>query len=226
MPKKPEGDGSTDRVPEGRTPEGRAPGGRPRDSRVPGSLQPGVTTAILVARAKAGDSSAIDALFERHRVALSHWAHGRLSRKMRDLKDTDDLVQEAMHRALRRVDSFEPRREGSFLAYLCQIVTNLIRDEARRHKSLPRREELPADIEDGSPTPVDDAIGSDTNRRYQRALERLPEDKRRAVLMRVEMGLSYREIGEELDRSTPNAARLLVSRGLERLSREMNKDQR
>jgi RNA polymerase sigma-70 factor, ECF subfamily len=204
-------------------PEGR---GSAPDEGAAENLEPGVTTAMLVQRAQAGDSSAVDALFERHRAVLSHWAHGRLPRGMRDLKDTDDLVQEAMHRALKRVDRFEPRRQGSFLAYLCQIVTNLIRDEARRHKSLPQREELPEEIEDGRSSPVEDAIGSDTYRLYQRALERLPEDQRRAVLMRVELGLSYREIGDELGRPTADAARVLVARGLERLSREMNKAHR
>jgi RNA polymerase sigma factor (sigma-70 family) len=143
---------------------------------------------------------------------------------MRDLKDTDDLVQEAMQRALRRVDQFQSRREGSFLAYLCQIITNLIRDEARRHRRLPQRQELADHIQDGRPTPADDALGSDAHRRYRRALERLPEDQRRAVLLRVELGLSYQQIGEELERPTANAARLLVSRGLERLAREMKED--
>ena len=212
----------------GRGSERSSPMGRPEspspDGGEPESIQPGVTTAILVERARSGDSSAIDALFKRHRDSLSQWAHGRLPRDMRDLKDTDDLVQEAMHRALKRVGSFEPRRQGSFLAYLCQILTNLIRDEVRRHRRLPQREELPDDIEDGKPSPVDDAIGGDVYQRYLRALERLPEDQRRAVLMRVELGLSYKEIGQELERPTPNAARLLVSRGLERLSREMNED--
>jgi len=225
MPDKSKSQSSKGRSAGSRPAAGRSsPDGRAHDGRR--SLQPGVTTAILVQRAKGGDSSAISALFARHRASLARWAHGRLPRNMRDLKDTDDLVQEAMHRALRRVESFEPRREGSFLAYLCQIITNLIRDEARRHRSQPRREELPEDIEDASPTPVDEAIGSDTHRRYQRAMERLPEDQRRAVLMRVELGLSYREIGEEMQRSTPDAARVLVSRGLDRLMREMNKDAR
>lgn len=231
MQKKPEGRGSKGSAAGRRPPEARSHGAPPAGSRAPeagteGDLRPGLTTAILVARAKAGDASAVDALFERHRALLSHWAHGRLPRNMRDLKDTDDLVQEAMHRALKRVNSFEPRREGSFFAYLCQIIANLIRDEARKHKNLPRREDLLEDIEDGKPTPIEDAIGSDTYRQYRRALQRLPEDQRRAVLMRVELGLSYRDIGEELERPTIDAARLLVSRGLERLSREMNKNHR
>ena len=200
--------------------EGRSKG------RAPEGSEAGLTTAILVARAQAGDSSAIDALFHRHRASLSHWAHGRLPVALRDLKDTDDLVQEAMHRAFKRVESFEPRRQGSFLAYLCQIITNLIRDEARRHKIRPQREELDEDIADGSPTPAEIAIGTDTHRRYQRALQRLPADQRQAVILRVELGLTYKEIGEELSRPTPNAARLLVSRGLERLSREMNHEGR
>jgi len=190
------------------------------------ALQPGLTTAVLVARAKAGDSAAVDALFARHRAVLSHWAHGRLPRGMRELHDTDDLVQEAMQRALKRMDHFEPRRPGSFLAYLCQIVTNLIRDEARRHKRRPHREELLDNVQDGGPTPIEDAIGSDTQRSYERAMERLPEDQRNAVLMRVELGLSYMEIGQELGRPTAEAARLLVTRGLERLAREMNKHPR
>ena len=204
-------------------PGGGAPKGASPDGPGAEGLQPGLTTAVLVARAKAGDSSAVDALFERHRDVLSQWAHGRLPRGMRDLHDTDDLVQEAMHRALKRVDRFEPRRPGSFLAYLCQIVTNLIRDEARRHKRLPQRGELPEEIQDVGPTPVEDVIGKDTQRSYESAMERLPEDQRKAVLMRVEMGLSYSEIGQELGRPTAEAARLLVARGLERLAKEMNK---
>ena len=196
------------------------------EPQAPDGLQPGVTTAILVERARAGDASAISALFGRHRAPLSRWAHGRLPRGMRDLKDTDDLVQEAMHRALKRVEQFEHRHQGSFLAYLCQIITNLIRDEARKHRKRPQRQEFPEDIEDGRPSPIDDAIGSDTHRRYLRALDRLPEDQRRAVLLRVELGLSYEEIAGELSRPTPNAARLLVTRGLERLSKEMQEAQR
>jgi RNA polymerase sigma-70 factor (ECF subfamily) len=81
---------------------------------------------------------------------------------------------------------------------------------------------MPEDIVDGKPTPIEDAIGSETHHRYQDALQRLPENQRKAVLLRVELGLSYQEIAEELGRPNANAARQLVSRGIERLSREMN----
>src|SRR6476620_10404692 len=95
------------------------------------------TTFDLVERAKTGDSEALNDLFARYLPPLRRWASGRLPRWTRDLMDTDDLVQETVFRAVKRIDRFESRHEGALQAYLRQAIVNRIRDELRRNKRAP-----------------------------------------------------------------------------------------
>src|SRR6202035_2381849 len=95
------------------------------------------STFDLVERAKSGDGDALNRLFARYLPSLRRWASGRLPRWARDLMDTDDLVQETMIRAVKRLGAFESRHEGALQAYLRQAVVNRIRDEVRRSARLP-----------------------------------------------------------------------------------------
>ena len=178
-----------------------------------GPSDPG-STAILLARARNGDTAAREELAQRYLVTLRRWAHGRLPRKARGLVDTDDLVQSTLARAFRRLNEFEPRREGAFLAYLRQILLNQVRDEARRGQRMPDMTELPEDLPSHARSPVEEAIGSEFLSRYESALGRLSEGQHEAVVLRIELGLRYREIAESMELSTANAARMLVARAL------------
>jgi RNA polymerase sigma-70 factor (ECF subfamily) len=55
---------------------------------------------------------------------------------------------------------------------------------------------------------------------FHAALGRLPDDYRQVILLRYQQELSFEEIGRQLGRS-PNAARMLWLRALERLKQEM-----
>lgn len=179
------------------------------------------TTARLIRRAQHGDLGARDELFDRHRQELARWAHGRLPKATRDLRDTDDLVQDSMLRALGRLQHFEPQRNGSFLAYLCQILNNLVRDEMRSVKRRPGHEELTTDMAASDATPAQEHDAVRVMDRYRHALKKLSTDQRDALILRLELGLPYEAIAEELGRANVNAVRSLVSRGLERLTRLM-----
>ena len=191
----------------------------PRGGQVPDSIS--LDSSFLLRRAKAGDPTARNLLVKKHLPALRRWAHGRLPRSARDLIDTDDLVQVTMVRALAHLGSFEPRHAGAFLAYLRQILLNHIRDEIRRVSRRPGRDGISEDIADGSPSPLDEVMGRDARERYERALLKLAPDQHEAVVLRLELGFSYQEMAEALERSTANAARLLVTRALVRLAKEM-----
>jgi len=52
------------------------------------------TTIQLLARARQGDSAALEEVFARAIPLLTRWARGRLPRWARDMVDTDDLVIE------------------------------------------------------------------------------------------------------------------------------------
>jgi RNA polymerase sigma-70 factor (ECF subfamily) len=180
------------------------------------------TTLELVQRAKAGDRDALDRLFERSLPALRRWASGRLPRWTRDLMDTDDLVQETVVRAIRRIDSFEPRHEGALQAYLRQAIVNRIRDEVRRTVRSPQPAPLDENERDREASPLDVAIGREAVDRYEAALARLRPEDREAIVARVEMDCSYEQVAQALAKPSPDAARMAVSRALLRLAEEMS----
>jgi RNA polymerase sigma factor (sigma-70 family) len=180
------------------------------------------STASLLIRVREGIPQAREELAGRYLTMLGRWAHGRLPQAARDLVDTDDLVQSAIMRALNNIGRFETRGEGAFLGYLRQIVLNKIRDEARRAKRRPQHVELDPGLEAAAePSPLEEAIGRDRLRRYEEALEALGEMQRGAVILRLEMGMRYRDIAEALDVSSSEAARGLVGRGMVHLARLM-----
>jgi RNA polymerase sigma factor (sigma-70 family) len=180
------------------------------------------STFDLVERAKSGDDDALNQLFARYLPSLRRWASGRLPRWSRDLMDTDDLVQETVVRAVKRLDRFESRHEGALQAYLRQAVVNRIRDEIRRTKRSPGVTELDENASDHSASPLEAAIGVEALERYEAALARLRPEEREAIVARVEMDGSYQQVAEALGKSSPDAARMAVSRALLRLAEEMS----
>jgi RNA polymerase sigma-70 factor (ECF subfamily) len=133
--------------------------------------------------------------------------------------ETDDLVQVALLRALRRIGAFDPRSEGAFLAYLRQIVLNLIREEHRKaasHGATMQR--YAGSLVSGSQVA---AVSEATFQVYEAALETLGEKQRHAVILRLEFDWSYARVAEAISAASPDAARMIVQRALVRLARAM-----
>src|SRR5258708_19995420 len=96
------------------------------------------TTADLLQRARLGDADALNALFARYLPSLRRWARGRLPRWTRDLRDTEDVVQETLLQTLKHMDTFQPRHEGALQAYLPQALVNPVPDQVPRvHRRSP-----------------------------------------------------------------------------------------
>jgi RNA polymerase sigma factor (sigma-70 family) len=180
------------------------------------------STSDLLARARAGDADALNQLFARYLPPLKRWARGRLPSWTRDLRDTDDIVQETLVQTLRRIEDFNPRHEGALQAYLRQAVVNRVRDEVRRVGRRPLSAAVPEDYEDPSLSPLDHAIGQEEAARYESALQRLRPEDRELVVARVEMGNSYQQIAREHGKPSADAARMAVARALVRLAQEMD----
>jgi RNA polymerase sigma-70 factor (ECF subfamily) len=180
-------------------------------------------TIQLVERAKAGDSDALERLVARFLPPLRRWASGRLPRWTRNVMDTDDLVQETVIRAVKRLDKFEVRHEGALQAYLRQAVINRIRDEVRRVGRSPDVVELPEEQPDAGASPLDIAIGREAGERYEAALARLRPEEREAIITRIELEYSYQQIADALGKPSADAARMAVSRAILRLAQEMNR---
>jgi RNA polymerase sigma factor (sigma-70 family) len=143
---------------------------------------------------------------------------------MRDLNETDDLVQVTLVKSLARLDQFESAGPGAFLAYLRQALLNQVRDEIRRHQRRPEHAEIDIDLSDpDTPALIEQIVGSERVRAYEQALAALPKRQQGLVVMRIEFGMSYPEIAAEVD-STPDAVRVMVARAIVQLSRELGTD--
>jgi RNA polymerase sigma factor (sigma-70 family) len=173
----------------------------------------------LILRAQAGDDVALNELLARYRPRLKRWASGRLPRYAREMADTDDLVQDAMVGTFRNLREFEHRGEWALQAYLRQAVSNRVRDELRRVGARPGRDSLSEVVESREASPLEQAAGRETFARYERGLAALDGVEREAVVARLELGCSYQEIAALVDKPSPDAARMVVSRALTKLAR-------
>ena len=126
-----------------------------------------------------------------------------------------DAAQEGMLRALKGLAGF--RGDAAFRTWLLSIVANEARSMLRRSA---RRREAPLDDELAGESPAGGvAEGVVLRAEADRArilLARLPEKQRLAVQLRVDEGLSFREVGEVIG-SSEGAARVNYHHGIRRL---------
>jgi RNA polymerase sigma-70 factor (ECF subfamily) len=196
----------------------------PEDSGRPDAIPGGAhSTFRLLARVRTGDGDALNELFARYLVPLRRWASGRLPRYARNAADTQDLVQETLIQTLKKIDGFNPVREGALQAYLRQALLNRIRDELRRHRRRPTAEPIDSSLPDPGASALEQAIGAEAVERYEAALARLKPQEREAIIARVEMGCEYDELAVALGKPTAEAARKAAQRALVRLAQEMKR---
>jgi RNA polymerase sigma-70 factor (ECF subfamily) len=175
----------------------------------------------LVRRARTGDTAAENELCVRYLPRLQRWAHGRLPAWARGALDTHDLVQDTFIQVLKRIGDFEPRHEGAFHGYLRQALINRVRDEIRRANRHAPPQPLDPAKAGSDPSPLEEAIGSETLERYESALQRLRPTDREAIMLRIELNYPYADIATALGKPSIAAAQMAVSRALVRLAEEM-----
>jgi len=181
----------------------------------------GGSSLTLLSRAQAGDRVALEALIARYRPRLQRWASGRLPPWARDVADTQDLVQETLFQTFQRIERFEARGDGALYAYLRQAILNRVRDELRRAKRQPVKIEIDPQAHARGQSPLEAAIGREAVERYERALAKLRQEDREAVVARIELGYTNEEIAGLLDKPSANAARMAVERAIVRLAKAM-----
>jgi RNA polymerase sigma-70 factor (ECF subfamily) len=182
------------------------------------------SSLLLVLRAQEGDERAKDELCARYLPRLRRWARGRLPSWARDHEDTEDIVQDTLVRSIAQLDGFSPTHEHAFWAYTCQALRNRLRDVVRRAHRRPAPSELSEQQVADDPSPLELAVGRDTLRRYETALQRLRPIDRELIVAKVELGFEYDEITELLGKASIGATRVAVSRALIRLAEEMGID--
>lgn len=168
----------------------------------------------MLRAARGGDEGAFRALVEPHRRGVLAHCY----RMCGSLQEAEELVQEAMLRAWRGLETFEER--ASVKTWLYRIATNATLDalQSAKRRTLPSAEGAPtAPDTTGAPVvepiwlePYPDALLPDEQidqRRtigfaFLQALQKLPASQRAALLLKDVVGSSAAEVADLLDTSS------------------------
>ena len=151
-----------------------------------------------------GDTAAFEQLVERHQMLVI----GTVARMLGSNSDVDDIAQQVFIRVWKSAGRYVPR--AKFTTWLLKITRNLVFNELRRSKRRahipiqmdPDAEEIPLKDE-GTQAPDAAALEKELQEAIDRAIARLPETQRMAVILRRYEDMSYEQISDVLDISVP-----------------------
>jgi RNA polymerase sigma-70 factor (ECF subfamily) len=176
------------------------------------NASPGLETPsdhALAAAYREGDERAAAELVRRHAPAVGRFLYSSGASR----SDIDDLVQEALFRAFRRLDGW--RGEASFRSWLFAIASNVLKDEYRRRKGKQVVSIEDRDLPDRA-DPQGDLAATETAELLRRGIAALPRLQREVFLLRSQQGAGYVEIAAATG-STPGAARVHYHHAVKRL---------
>ncbi len=161
------------------------------------------TDAALIRAIQAGDMAAFDQLVVKHKDKLFNMVYWLLG----DYQEANDCAQEIFIKVFKSIKKF--RFESSFSTWLYRIAINTCRNKlkssAYRWKKKTVSLENPEsskqgnrsyEIQNGSPSPENKLEKKERIMLIQKAVNALPQEQNRVVVLRDIQGLSYQEIAD------------------------------
>jgi RNA polymerase sigma-70 factor, ECF subfamily len=172
-----------------------------------------------------------DCHLERYRAYLHLLARLHLAPQLRGKLDPSDVVQQTLLQAHEKRDQFRGQGEGAQAAWLRAILANnlaeAVRAFTRQRRDMAMERSLEGALANSSArveawlaadqsSPSEQAQRQEDLFRLAEALDRLPEDQRRAVELHHLQGCAVTEVGRQMGRSKEAVAGLLF-RGIRKL---------
>jgi RNA polymerase sigma-70 factor (ECF subfamily) len=189
-------------------------------------------TEELLVRARAGDGEALGQALEGFRAYLTVLARVQIGRRLQGKVDAADLVQDVFLEAHRHFPHFRGTSEAELAVWLRQILAGSLANLVRHYFGTQQRDvrlerELQEDVEQSSQvllgglvaphsSPSQGAVRREQAVLLAEALEKLPEDHRRVLVLRHLEGLPFPEVAQRMERSV-EATKKLWMRALDRL---------
>lgn len=167
------------------------------------------------------DPRAFEALYRKYVAQVYNFALYEL----RNPHAAEDLTAQVFLRALGGLHGFREQAEApgsSFRVWLFQICRNTVSNERRRARRHP---ESPLDLALEVQAMHDvqaEALDREELTRAWQHIDKLPAERRQALVLRFVEEMSTREIGEVLGRSE-GATRVLIHRALQAVARQIER---
>jgi RNA polymerase sigma-70 factor (ECF subfamily) len=182
--------------------------------------------ATLLAAYRNGDSEALGVLVEKYKKPL----FGFIYKFSEGREDADEVFQEVWVRAIKNMNR---TRQLNLLSWLFRIAHNLMIDRIRRRKPMvsfdtPASEDGVAISEwlpDRALTPADETDGHSLGRRINAVAATLPVEQREVFWLRMQGGLSFKEIAK-VQKCSINTALARMQYALSKLRNELGDEYR
>lgn len=158
--------------------------------------------AILVRKVQQGDNAAFDVLV----LKYQHKILKLVMRYIRDPSEAQDVTQEAFLKAYRALPKF--RGDSAFYTWIYRIAINTAKNflVAAKRRPLdynldlqdPQQYEMQARLKDID-SPERMMLTEEIRTTVNRAIDKLPEDLRTAIILREMEGMSYEEIAQAME---------------------------
>lgn len=182
--------------------------------------------AAWVERASQGDVDAVAQLLERYLPGLRAWLRLRAGRLLLAKESSSDLAQSVCREILEHVDRYQYRGEAQFKQWLYTTALRKIANryehygaekrDARKEVALAGGAESDGALEPellaacrSLVTPSRQMMAREELERIERAFELLSDERREVILLSRFVGMSAREIGEQMQRSEESVRQLL-----------------
>lgn len=125
---------------------------------------------------------------------------------------SEELTQETFYKAVKKINTF--KGECKMSVWLCQIAKNLWYDELKKNKKLENIE--PTFLIQSKENLEENIILNENKLELYKKLQKLDKQTREVVYLRITGELSFKEIGDILNK-TENWARVTFYRGKQKL---------
>ncbi len=171
---------------------------------------------LLIRRFKAGDSVAIQRIYEKYRCDLLKLAVVIIN----DHNSAEDVVHDVFVNFAKSIGRIQPR--GNLKGYLATSVVNQIRNLRRNAARRPTSELKDNDcVVSGLPRPEQWAILSEQLKLLSRAMAQLPDEQREVVALRMEGNMAFKKIAE-IQAVSANTIKGRYRYGIDRLRSILN----
>ncbi len=173
----------------------------------------------LLFRARAGSADALNELYARYGPRLLSLIRLRMGQGIRPETDSRDILQATLLKSFEHLEQFNGADGRSLMGWLARIAENEIRDQADRQGRQRRDKAREEPLDPALPvtahvrTAVSQLIIDEQSERLERAIARLDEPQREAILLRKFEELTYAEMARRMGRSE-DACRMLVARAM------------
>ena len=124
----------------------------------------------------------------------------------------EELTQETFYRAVKKIGTY--RGDCKISVWLCQIAKNLWYDQCRKNKKIVNKDFNLLEIE--AQNIEDEVISNEEKIILYKRMQKLDEKTREVIYLRITGELSFKEIGDILNKSE-NWARVTFYRGKQKL---------